>query len=573
MLKTKFKKINVYIILLCVINFFQALFTPLIQDEAYYWTFSKQIAFGYFDHPPMVAYLIKLSSGIFSGPLAVRFATVVLFGFTLKLIWNLVPEKFKKIKQSELLFSLLIMANPLLNVYGFITTPDVPYLFFSVLFLTSVLKFKKKNSIVNAILLSLSASLLIYSKYHGFIVILVVGLFNLKLLYKKSTYISIVLFLIFLIPHFYWQYSNDFITFQYHLFERGGKPFTPTNILEYLGSFIAVINPALLVLLYLSINKKEKKERFNNFYFKIFFSFFLFFLLYSLKSRIEAHWVLFCCIPLVILLLDSVTTSRKKQKQLKIVSITTFAIICIARIIIILDIPIKTEFHKQRKQYFSKIDSLSKKQPVVIENSYQLASKYWFYTNKLTYSENNITSRRNQFNIWSLEEKFQNKDVLFVCKGYLPKHFHFYGKKPLYNYNELNLANKENIKYKKIPSFQVYNKVKAEIINEDIDSLNRKGALKLKLFNPYKHSLDFSNKSHLFEISICLTKENNKYIYPLNIKNKAFLMGNSYQEFSVNYNLLDLPSTTYSVSILMTANGLMPKLISDDNYAKIFIKN
>ena len=35
---------------------------PLTLDEAYYWTWSLHPAFGYTDHPPMVAWLIKLGS-------------------------------------------------------------------------------------------------------------------------------------------------------------------------------------------------------------------------------------------------------------------------------------------------------------------------------------------------------------------------------------------------------------------------------------------------------------------------------------------------------------------------------
>ncbi len=36
--------------------------TPLAFDEAYYWTWSKHLAGGYYDHPPMVAYVIRLGT-------------------------------------------------------------------------------------------------------------------------------------------------------------------------------------------------------------------------------------------------------------------------------------------------------------------------------------------------------------------------------------------------------------------------------------------------------------------------------------------------------------------------------
>ena len=36
--------------------------TPLTFDEAYYWLWSKHLAGGYYDHPPMVAVVIRLGT-------------------------------------------------------------------------------------------------------------------------------------------------------------------------------------------------------------------------------------------------------------------------------------------------------------------------------------------------------------------------------------------------------------------------------------------------------------------------------------------------------------------------------
>ena len=36
---------------------------PLSADEAYYWLWSKHLAAGYFDHPPMIAWLIHAEIG------------------------------------------------------------------------------------------------------------------------------------------------------------------------------------------------------------------------------------------------------------------------------------------------------------------------------------------------------------------------------------------------------------------------------------------------------------------------------------------------------------------------------
>src|SRR6202142_4705087 len=41
-----------------------AAWTPLTFDEAYYWIWSKNLALGYYDHPPGVALVIRLGTMI-----------------------------------------------------------------------------------------------------------------------------------------------------------------------------------------------------------------------------------------------------------------------------------------------------------------------------------------------------------------------------------------------------------------------------------------------------------------------------------------------------------------------------
>ena len=60
-----------------ILNLFQATTTGLLDDEAYYWVYSRFPDWGYFDHPPMVALLIKAGYTIFANPLGVRLFIVL----------------------------------------------------------------------------------------------------------------------------------------------------------------------------------------------------------------------------------------------------------------------------------------------------------------------------------------------------------------------------------------------------------------------------------------------------------------------------------------------------------------
>ena len=56
-----------------------AAFTPITFDEAYYWMWSKSLAGGYYDHPPMVAYVIRAGTMIAGDTeLGVRLVSILL---------------------------------------------------------------------------------------------------------------------------------------------------------------------------------------------------------------------------------------------------------------------------------------------------------------------------------------------------------------------------------------------------------------------------------------------------------------------------------------------------------------
>src|SRR5512144_3013452 len=64
---------------LVLLRLVAAAFTPLTFDEAYYWTWSKHLAGGYYDHPPMVAFVIRAGTMIAGDTeLGVRLVSILL---------------------------------------------------------------------------------------------------------------------------------------------------------------------------------------------------------------------------------------------------------------------------------------------------------------------------------------------------------------------------------------------------------------------------------------------------------------------------------------------------------------
>ena len=111
-----------------ILALFQAGFTQLMDDEAYYWVYSRHLDWGYFDHPPMIALLIKAGYALFHNELGVRLAMVGLNLGTLVITDKLMPQKDNRV------FYLLLAGMGAMQLGGMLAVPDLPLIFFAALY-------------------------------------------------------------------------------------------------------------------------------------------------------------------------------------------------------------------------------------------------------------------------------------------------------------------------------------------------------------------------------------------------------------------------------------------------------
>jgi 4-amino-4-deoxy-L-arabinose transferase-like glycosyltransferase len=104
--------------------------TELYSDEAYYWMWAQRPAPGYFDHPPLVAWLVAAGAALAPGELGVRLpflvagaATVVFAALLARELAN--PEDASGAR-AAVPAALLAAAAPLLNLVGAMALPDAP---------------------------------------------------------------------------------------------------------------------------------------------------------------------------------------------------------------------------------------------------------------------------------------------------------------------------------------------------------------------------------------------------------------------------------------------------------------
>ena len=117
---------------------------PLFPDETYYWDWSRRLAGGYFDHPPMIAVLIRAGTTLASAfgaeptPVMIRFFPV-LAGGVAALAAALTARRIGGARAG--LFAALAFAIMPLAAAGLVlATPDAPLLCFEALAVLCVVR-------------------------------------------------------------------------------------------------------------------------------------------------------------------------------------------------------------------------------------------------------------------------------------------------------------------------------------------------------------------------------------------------------------------------------------------------
>jgi hypothetical protein len=392
-----------------LLSIIQAANTELFDDEAYYWVYSRFIDWGYFDHPPMIAALIKAGYAIFHNELGVRLLILILNTATIFFVHQLTYKK------DDRLFYAVAGSIAVAQIGGMIAVPDTPLLFFIVLFYWLYQRFLQFNNITSAILLGLCMACMLYSKYHGVLVIGLVLLSNLKLFANKYTYVSLLVCMVLFAPHIYWQYRHNFPSVQFHLFERNAADYKFKFTTEYLLGQIAFAGPVIGWLLlwaafrYKPVSAVERAMKYTM------VGTYIAFLVSTYKGRVEANWTIPALIPLMVLSHRYFIQHYQLQKWVyRSIPITLLLVVAVRLYIMAWFPPIswitRNEFHGNR-EWTNEMHKKAGNLPVVFVNTYQMASKYWFYSGVPAFSLNSPYYRRNNYNLWPVEDSLIGKTV------------------------------------------------------------------------------------------------------------------------------------------------------------------
>jgi len=97
----------------------------LLPEEAYYWAYAQNLDFSYFDHPPMVAWLIRLGTTLLGNTeLAVRIPSWVCSLVAVTYLFGLAYNLYGK--TAAYVSAMLLAVLPIYFSVGFVMTPDAP---------------------------------------------------------------------------------------------------------------------------------------------------------------------------------------------------------------------------------------------------------------------------------------------------------------------------------------------------------------------------------------------------------------------------------------------------------------
>jgi 4-amino-4-deoxy-L-arabinose transferase-like glycosyltransferase len=329
----------------------------------------------------MVALLIKMGYVLFPGELGVRLIPSLMGAGTLFMVFVMLKDKVKDFR----LLVLVSLSIPLVHshVAGFLAIPDLPLVFFATLFFYFYKQYLEKESPFLIVALAFTIAMMLYSKYHGFLVIGFTILSNYKLLYRRSFWVVVALSVTLFLPHIIWQIKHDFISFGYHLVGRN-RPFLLKHLLEYIGNQILMVGPFCgIILLYQGMarkteNKFEAALKYN------LIGFFVGFFLSSLKGHVEPHWTAFAIVPLIMLAVPVIDKSKRLKKWVIPLSYMTIPLIVLGRLIVIVDFGLLPEDTSQRflhkEEFYLQLQEEANGRTVVFNNFYQHPSLYWYFT-------------------------------------------------------------------------------------------------------------------------------------------------------------------------------------------------
>ena len=229
----------------------------LYPDEAQYWFWAQHPALGYYSKPPLVAWLIALTTGLFGqSEFAIRLSAPLLHAGTAVLVYAIGARLYEA--RVGLWSALAYASLPGASVSTFIISTDAPLVLCWAAALYAFLRAREERGARWWVAVGLAGGLGLLAKYAmAYWLLSVLGyvlLVPTERRHLRRLLAATALALLVYSPNFWWNWQNGFVSY-FHVRDNTGMSeplFHMTSFLEFFGSQFAVFGPlfcaGLLVL-------------------------------------------------------------------------------------------------------------------------------------------------------------------------------------------------------------------------------------------------------------------------------------------------------------------------------------
>lgn len=291
---SRVRAIAAAVVLLIALRIAAAAFLPLSFDEAYYWLWSKHLALSYYDHPPLIAYAIRLGTAVFGKTaLGVRALPLLLSVATSWAVWRAGASLLNSEEGgalSCLFFNLTLMAT----VETMTATPDAPLMTAAALFVWALAKLEATRDGRWCLAAGLFCGLGLLSKYTALFLVLGAGTWLLftpggrRWIATPWPWAGAALAFALFAPAIVWNATHDWISFRFQFGRAGAGHFAPHYLVEFLAAQIALATPFIFALG--AIGLAERGGRRPSLLLAFVTPSILFFTEHALHDRVQGNW-------------------------------------------------------------------------------------------------------------------------------------------------------------------------------------------------------------------------------------------------------------------------------------------
>jgi 4-amino-4-deoxy-L-arabinose transferase-like glycosyltransferase len=222
----------------------------LFPDEAQYWVWSQRLAWGYYSKPPLVAWLIALTTGLLGdGEFAVRLAAPLLHAGAAVFVYGIGARLYDR--RVGFWSALAYASLPGVSVSAFIISTDAALLLFWAAALYAFIRAREGGESGWWLAVGLAAGLGLLSKYA--MAYWIFSALGLVLLFREERrhlwplLAALAVALLVYSPNFAWNWSHGYVSYLHTKdnADLNGSLFHPDALVEFFGSQLGVFGPLL----------------------------------------------------------------------------------------------------------------------------------------------------------------------------------------------------------------------------------------------------------------------------------------------------------------------------------------